>query len=100
MTTYIKKSIDGSRRVAEEKNSIQSIPHLKAKPRSNGAAIRAIGVLAILGTALGLSAKTDYLFFKELTVACSIIGLAMLLKTIRHPAIVISSKDQGRVHLN
>ncbi len=101
MAVHIKKSIDRSGVAAIQKsNTLNSMPHPKTKLRREWDTLREFGILTMLAVALSLSVKSDYLFFKEMLVACSIIGMIMALKTLRHPAIIISNGDNDRAHLN
>lgn len=101
MTTYIKKPTEVASEVtgASHLDSYSGL-RIPAKQGRHWATYRIIGVMAIPGLGLVLSVLSDYLFFKELLLATAIIGMAMLLKTARHPAILISKEDCGRAHLN
>jgi hypothetical protein len=56
------------------------------KPQQEQSKSKAIGIAAILAMALYLSAQSNLLFFKELSIACAIIGLALLTKILGRPA--------------
>ena len=62
--------------------------------------LRTIIVTLIFGLWVALSVKCDFLFFRELLLTGSIIGLAALLKAIRHPAIIITRENNDQAHLN
>ena len=101
MTTDNKKSVKGAEAVAGARLST-SFHEVKipARQRWNRATLRTTVVVSMLGIGLALSVFNNYLFFKELLVATAITGMAMLLKTARHPAIIISKDDDDRAHLN
>lgn len=98
MTTDIKKSVEGVEAVAGA-HSFHDVK-IPAKQRWNWTTFRAVVVVSMLGIGLALSAFTNYLFFKELLVATAIIGMAVLVKAARHPAIIIGRNDDDRAHLN
>lgn len=101
MITYIKKPSGKASGIAVTRPDAEfSDGKSTAKKQRHWDRLRAIGVMAILALGLILSVLSDYLFFMELLVATAIIGMVMLLKVIRHPAIIISREDCGRAHLN
>lgn len=99
MTTNIKNAMAGQKRIASERpREIGPSNYPKPSRRSSGAKQGAIGVLAFFGPALGLSASCDYLFFKELLLACAIVGMTILLSSANHPSILIIKKGAvGRI---
>lgn len=101
MTTDIKKSVEVKEPIAGSQfgTAFYEVKN-PAKQRWNLAKFRAAIVVSMLGIGLILSALSNYLFFKELLVATAIIGMVVLLKTARHPAIIISGNDDDRAHLN
>lgn len=101
MTTYIKKSREKASGIAVTRPDAEfSDGKSTAKKQRQWDRLRAIGVMAIPGLGLLVSVLSNYLFFKELLMATAIIGMVMLLKVIRHPAIIIAREDRNRAFLN
>jgi hypothetical protein len=59
-----------------------SFPRTAAKQPSKP---NAVGIAVILVVAVSLSAFSNFLFFKELLIACSIIGMAILFGALGKP---------------
>lgn len=86
MTEQIKKPIPYLIKVVVGKQASHHPLHKAAtKPLRQPSKSKAVGIAAILVMAIYLSANSGYLFFKELLIACSIIGMAILLRTFGEP---------------
>ncbi len=86
MTEQIKKPIAELGKVVVDKPaSHRPLPKAATKPLQQPSILNVVGIAAILAMALYLSAQSNYLFFKELLIACSIIGLTLLLRAFGEP---------------
>lgn len=76
MRPSIKETIKAMRNAATSQSAGHAV-HL-----SN---LHSIGIAAFLAFSILLSIWSNYLFFKELTSACSIIFISLLLNALSHP---------------
>jgi hypothetical protein len=86
MTEQIKKPIAELGKVVVGKPaSHHPLPKAATKPLRQPSTSNIVGIAAILATALYLSSHSNYLFFKELLIAFSIIGMALLFRAFGEP---------------
>lgn len=71
--------------VVDEAVSQRSMPNKQIDKHANLGILNVIGIFTILVTALHFSAHCGNLYLKELTPACSIIGLALIIKSLGKP---------------